>query len=187
MTLSTAKHAEHFSKIPWPYTCYWMLHMLEMHPNKNIELNSWTYSEFLSLPVDPKTTAFIVYPTTLGSERSWQEAWGLLHSLGLDYLPKGRATTTRRLFRHTEKQVNHFEEEYIGAGLPSTYYYFSLTPIFGFTAHILVKMPLCKKTLHTRKLPSGGWFISEIIYLKHILHCSLVSQQQPNFCWRLMN
>jgi len=106
---------------------------------------------------------------------------GLLHSLAPDYLPKESTTSTRRLFRHTEKQVNLFERDYIGAGLPSAYYYFSLTPFFSFTAHIVVKMPLCKKTLHVRQLPSGGWFVSEIMYLKHMLDCSPVSQQQPDF------
>lgn len=76
--------------------------MPKTHQNSKTELNFWAYSEFLSLPVDLKTRVFTVYPTTLGSEKSWQEALGLLHSLGIDYLPKGRATTATRLFRHTK-------------------------------------------------------------------------------------
>lgn len=80
-----------------------------------------------------------LYPTTLGRDRSWQEVLGQLRSLGPDLLPRGSATTTRRLFRCTAKQVNLFKKDYTGAGLPRAYYYFSLTPIFSFTAHIEVK------------------------------------------------
>lgn len=142
---STAKHPEQSSKLPWSYSCW-----RKMHQNsKRVESLDL---QWISQPSCGSQNSSIhsLYPTTLGSDRSWQEVLGLLHSLGPDYLPKGSATATRKLFRHTEKQVNPFEEDHLGVGLPGAYYYFSLTPIFSFTAHIVVKMPLCKKTLHTR-------------------------------------
>lgn len=95
---STAKHPEQSSKLPWSYTCW-----RKMHQNsKRVELLDL---QWISQPSCGSQNSSIhsLYPTTLGSDRSWQEVLGLLHSLGPDYLPKGSATATRKLFGHTEK------------------------------------------------------------------------------------